>query len=254
MSNLIKKKKEHATVFDVAREARVGTSTVSRVVNGGALVSAKALARVHAAIRKLNYLPNNAAQILKGERTKTIGLIVPSVVDRFFAICVEDAQEVARAHGYLLFVTCSNNDPLIEMENLNTLVQRQVDGILLVPAASYNKELVSALDRITPPVVCFDRPLHKSSVPSVISTHYKGAKRGNATFDFSRLQANPLPWEKRRRYSLRDERAGAWLSGCHERGASYAKNRPFHHQPGIDRAGPESLSARREPAGRDLCN
>ena len=88
---------------------------------------------------------------------------------------MEDAQEVAPAHGYLLFVTCSNNDPLIEMENLNTLVQRQVDGIL-VPAASYNKELVSALDRITPPVVCFDRPLHKSSVPSVISTHYKGAK------------------------------------------------------------------------------
>lgn len=163
-------------MFDVAREARVGTSTVSRVVNGGELVSAKALARVRAAILKLDYQPNRAAQILKGERTKTIGLIVPSVTDPFYAICTEVAQEISRAHGFLLFVTCSNNAPLIDLESLNTLVQHQVEGILIAPAASRNEELVQALSRISIPVVVFDRLIHGYSSPSVVSTNLKGAK------------------------------------------------------------------------------
>jgi LacI family transcriptional regulator len=172
----MKKTTQRATVFDVAREARVGTSTVSRVINGGALVGPDAMERVRKAIRKLNYQPNHAAQILKGDRTNTIGLIVPSVADPFFAVCTEAAQEILRAHGFLLFVTCSNTDPLVDLECLNTLAQHQVDGILFAPAATRNEELVQALSRISIPVVIFDRPIHGYSLPSVVSTNYKGAK------------------------------------------------------------------------------
>jgi LacI family transcriptional regulator len=172
----MKRTTQHATLFDVAREARVGTSTVSRVINGGARVSPDTLERVRAVIRKLGYHPNKAAQILKGERTKTIGLVVPNVANPFFAICVEAAQEILRSHGFLLIVTCSNDDPRIELEDFNTLVQRQVEGILLVPAATSNKELVQVLSRTSIPVVSFDRPIHDSSVPSVVSTNYKGSK------------------------------------------------------------------------------
>src|ERR1700733_14055638 len=77
----------HSTLADGARRAGVGTSTVSRVINGGKLVGAETLERVRAAIRELHFQPNQAARILKGELTKTIGLIVPSVADPFFASC-----------------------------------------------------------------------------------------------------------------------------------------------------------------------
>ena len=72
------------TIGDVARESGVGRMTVSRVVNGGELVSAATAARVKAAIRKLGYEPNEAARMLKGHSSHTIGLIVPDLADTFF--------------------------------------------------------------------------------------------------------------------------------------------------------------------------
>jgi LacI family transcriptional regulator len=172
----MKKLASHATLGDVAREAQVGKSTVSRVINGGARVSPETIARVNEVIRRFDYQPNHAARILKGNRTKTVGLIVPSVADSFFAICAEAAQEIARANDFLLIVTCSNNDPRVELENLNTLLQRRIDGLLLAPAASQNEELVNILGRSGIPVVCFDRPILGSAVHSVVSSNYKGAK------------------------------------------------------------------------------
>jgi len=172
----MKKTTSHATLNDVAREAGVGKSTVSRVINGGARVSPETIELINAAIRKFGYQPNHAARILKGNRTKTIGLIVPSVADSFFAICAEAVQEISRANDFLLIVTCSNNSPRVELENLNTLLQRRIDGLLLAPAASQNDELVSILNRSGIPTVAFDRPILGASFPSVVSNNYKGAK------------------------------------------------------------------------------
>jgi len=176
VEGIVKKMTSHATLGDVAREAHVGKSTVSRVINGGARVSPETIERVNAVIRKFDYQPNHAARILKGNRTKTIGLIIPYVADSFFAICAEAAQEIARANDFLLIVTCSNNDPRVEMENLNRLLQRRIDGLLLAPAASQNDELVKVLNRNSVPVVSFDRPILGASWPSVVSNNYKGAK------------------------------------------------------------------------------
>ena len=92
----MKKQSLHATLTDVARAAGVGTTTVSRVINGGERVSQETLARVQAVIEELGYQPNQAARILKGERTKTIGLIVPSIADSFFSIVAEAVHGPAR--------------------------------------------------------------------------------------------------------------------------------------------------------------
>jgi LacI family transcriptional regulator len=165
----------HATLTDVAREARVGTTTVSRVINGGERVSPATLERVQKVIQRLGYQPNHAARILKGESTRTLGLIVPSVADSFFSTCAEAAQKVSRLHHFLLIVTSSNNHGPTELENLNVLIQHRVDGVLIAPAVSHNKELVEVLKRTAIPVVSFDRPIYNSSVPSVVSNNYKGA-------------------------------------------------------------------------------
>src|ERR1019366_3720007 len=110
------------TLSEVARKAGVGTTTVSRVINGGERVSPKTLAHVRRVIETLGYMPNQAARILKGQRTKTIGLVVPSIADPFFSSCAEAVQAVARANDSLLIVTVTANDPRTEIDNLSVLI------------------------------------------------------------------------------------------------------------------------------------
>jgi LacI family transcriptional regulator len=170
-------KKTHPTLSQVARKAGVGTTTVSRVINGGERVSAKTIEHVRRVIESLGYMPNQAARTLKGHRTKTIGLIIPSIADPFFSYCAEAAQAIARAHDSLLIVTVTANDPLAEVENLKILMRHRVDGLILVPADQENSALLALLKRVTVPIVAMDRPIAdaNSQIVSVIADNHAGA-------------------------------------------------------------------------------
>src|SRR5450432_3872408 len=160
------------TLSEVAREAGVGNTTVSRVINGGDRVSPKTLAHVRRVIEALGYMPNEAARTLKGHRTKTIGLVIPSIADPFFASCAEAVQAIARANESLLIVTVSANDPRIELDNLNVLIRRRVDGLIIVPADSYSLALRSMLNKAAIPVVAIDRPVANSLIASVVADNF----------------------------------------------------------------------------------
>lgn len=164
------------TLSQVARAAGVGTTTVSRVINGGFRVHPTTLARVRRVIEEMGYSPNHAARVLKGDRTKTIGIIVPSIADQFFSSCAEAAQSVARANDSLLIVTASHNDPHIEIENVNILLSHRVDGLILAPANSRSQALREILERLTVPVITIDRPIANSNIPSVVTNNFKGAR------------------------------------------------------------------------------
>jgi LacI family transcriptional regulator len=165
-----------ATLSEVARAAGVGTTTVSRVINGGERVSPKTLARVRQVIQAMGYMPNQAARVLKGDRTKTIGLIIPSIADPFFSSCAEAAHAVARANDSLLIVTASHNDPHIEIENLNILISHRTDGLIIAPANSRSPALRDMLNRVSIPVIAIDRPVANSSIASVVTDNFNGAK------------------------------------------------------------------------------
>ena len=167
--------KRHATLSDVADRAGVGTTTVSRVINGGARVSPETLDRVRSAITALGFIPNHAARILRGEQSKTIGLIVPSIADSFFSSCAEAIQEVARRHGTLVILTVTNNDPAIENATIKTLLRR-TDGLLLVPTSSHSSELRDLLRDVSIPVICFDRPIYDIQIPTVVTQNFEGAR------------------------------------------------------------------------------
>lgn len=171
-------KNTHPTLSEVARQAGVGTTTVSRVINGGDRVSPDTLARVRHVIEALGYMPNQAARVLKGDRTRTIGLVIPSIADPFFSSCAEAAQSVARANDSLLIVTATQNDPHTEMENLNILISHRVDGLLISPANSRSPSLCNLLSRLSLPVVAIDRPIIDASVSSVVTDNFKGARKG----------------------------------------------------------------------------
>ena len=160
-------------LIDVAHRAGVGAATVSRVINGGQSVSTKTMAAVQKAIAELGYHPSEAARSLKGARTKTIGLIVPSVADPFFAVAAAAVQEVARAHGTLVLLASSDNLSERESQHVVSLIQRRVDGLILAPSDSAD---VNLLKHAGFPVVCFDRPFHGNAASAVLSDSYGGAK------------------------------------------------------------------------------
>ena len=165
----------HTTLADVARAAGVGKTTVSRVINGAKKVSPETLKRINSVIRELGYQPSQAARSLKGG-TKSIGLILPSIADPFFAGCAEAAQAVARSHEYLLIVAVTNYDAQTEVDQIESLIRHRVEGILLAPAYSHSKSLASTVERLKIPVVTLNHPLLKSNVQSVICDNRGGAR------------------------------------------------------------------------------
>jgi LacI family transcriptional regulator len=170
---MAKKQRLVPALQDVARKAGVGAATVSRVINGGRNVSPSTLAAVSAAIRELGYHPNHAARSLKGAKTKTIGLVVPSVADPFFSSAAAAIEEVARKRGTLVLLATSNNDPKHEREQMSTLIQRRVDGLILVPSSMTDRSL---FEQAGFPTICLDRPIKGSPIPTVLGDNYGGAK------------------------------------------------------------------------------
>ncbi|HEV7614592.1 MAG TPA: LacI family DNA-binding transcriptional regulator [Steroidobacteraceae bacterium] len=170
---MVGKQRSVPALMDVARRAGVGAATVSRVINGGQNVSSKTLAAVQKAIEELGYHPNQAARSLKGARTKTIGLIVPSVADPFFSAAAAAIQDVARAHGSLVLLAASDNLPAREQEQVLTLIHRRIDGLILAPSDAAD---IGMFKHVAFPVVCFDRPFPGHTLPTVLGDNYGGAK------------------------------------------------------------------------------
>jgi LacI family transcriptional regulator len=145
------------TMNDVARAADVGTMTVSRVLNGSAHVSPDTAERVYKAIKKLHYRPNEMARALRGLKTRTIGVIVPYLYDPFFATCAHAISTVAKAKGYSVIIATSNEDPEAEGAEAQLMLQRHVDGLVVIPAASRHSHLSQPeFNKI--PIVTLDRP------------------------------------------------------------------------------------------------
>jgi LacI family transcriptional regulator len=161
---------------DVARLAGVGTMTVSRVLNDSAKVSEDATRRVEEAIRKLNYKPNEMARALRGQRTRSIGLILPYLYDPFFAMCAHAVTTVARQRGYSVIMTTSDEDPETEHSEAAQMLQRHVEGMIVIPANRGQSRLSRVLLGNTP-LVAFDRPLADPSFDTVLVQNQAGARR-----------------------------------------------------------------------------
>jgi LacI family transcriptional regulator len=121
---------------DVAKLAEVSVATVSAVINGKKRVSPKLKERVQAAIRTLDYHPDQIARSLKVRRTHTIGVIVPNMASMFFVEVFRGIEDVARQNGYSAILCNSDEDAIQERHQLAVLLSRRVDGILLASADS----------------------------------------------------------------------------------------------------------------------
>ena len=166
-----------ARMSDVAKLAEVANMTVSRVLNGNPRVSAEKRERVLRAIAELNYVPNEVARSLREQRTRQIGIIVPTIRDPFFAICSDAVSSVAKGKGYSVLLATSDEDPEIEFIEAARLLGRSIDGLVVIPAAHGRSRLGDpVLENL--PIVGVDRPAGTRSIDCVLVENELGAYQG----------------------------------------------------------------------------
>jgi LacI family transcriptional regulator len=163
-----------STLTDVARLAGVSTMTVSRVINNSGYVSPEARARVTMAIAELGYMPNVLARQLRSKRTKTIALVLTDIANPFFTTIARGVEDAARAQGYAVMFCNTDESEVEEIEYVRVLIQRQVDGVLLVPATDSSASL-PLLHKHGLPVVVLDRRHSGGGVDEVRTDSEAGA-------------------------------------------------------------------------------
>ncbi|PAR35549.1 substrate-binding domain-containing protein [Vibrio metoecus] len=145
-----------ATMKDIARLAGVSTSTVSHVINKSRFVSDEIAERVNNAAQQLNYAPSALARSLKMNRTKTIGMLVTTSTNPFFGEVVKGVERSCYHKGYNLILCNTEGDNQRMKASINTLLQKRVDGLLLM-CSTLEGERLDVFDRYPDiPVVVMD--------------------------------------------------------------------------------------------------
>ncbi|MFC0309947.1 substrate-binding domain-containing protein [Gallibacterium trehalosifermentans] len=121
-----------ATMKDIARIAKVSTSTVSHVINNSRYVSDEMREKIMKVVQELNYTPSAVARSLKVKETKTLGMLVTATSNPFFAEVVSGVEQYCNQHQYNLIISSTDGDEARLLQNIQTLIQKQVDGLLLM--------------------------------------------------------------------------------------------------------------------------
>jgi len=164
------------TKTDVANAAGVSLKTVSRVVNDEPGVRPETAALVQKAIAALGFRRNDMARALRrGQRSRTLGLVIEDVSNPFYSAITRGVEEVARRRGMLVIAGSSDEDPDRERELVHLLWERRVDGLLVVPAGDDHRYLLPEL-RLGTKAVFIDRPPENIEADIVLLDNAGGAK------------------------------------------------------------------------------
>lgn len=153
------------TVKDIAEAAGVSITTVSLVLSGRECrVSMKTRERVIKIAQELDYQPNHLARGLVTRRSQTIGLIIPDISNLFFSELAKGIEMEAQQNSYNIIFSNSNEDGSKDLKNLRILLNKAVDGLIIVPSIKERElNLVTEFNRILSrhllPVVIVDRML-----------------------------------------------------------------------------------------------
>ncbi len=156
--------RERVTRADVAKLAGVSETIVSYVINNNRYVAKEKRQRVEAAVRALNYRPNNMARALKGKQSNQILFIADHITNEYFSSIVSEMDKYAYDAGYLISLCANRNTP----EFVSQVISRQYDGII-VSSASFPDEYVRQFSQAGIPVVVFRRFRHQSPCGSNVA-------------------------------------------------------------------------------------
>ncbi|WP_282138924.1 catabolite control protein A [Rossellomorea aquimaris] len=169
----------NVTIYDVAREANVSMATVSRVVNGNPNVKPATRKKVLEVIDRLGYRPNAVARGLASKKTTTVGVIIPDISNIFYAELARGIEDIATMYKYNIILSNSDQNAEKELHLLNTMLGKQVDGILFL-GGHISEEHVQEFERSPVPIVLAGAVEETNKVPSV-NIDYKAASNDAVT-------------------------------------------------------------------------
>ncbi|KAB7666772.1 catabolite control protein A [Bacillus sp. B1-b2] len=140
------------TIYDVAREASVSMATVSRVVNGNPNVKPTTRKKVLEVIDRLGYRPNAVARGLASKKTTTVGVVIPDISSTFYAELARGIEDIATMYKYNIILSNSDQNKDKELHLLNTMLGKQVDGIVFM-GGNITEEHVTEFEKSPVPIV-----------------------------------------------------------------------------------------------------
>jgi LacI family transcriptional regulator len=141
------------TIREVAADAGLSISTVSRALTGARAVSPEIVERVRESADRLGYRADSIGRSLRTQRTNTLGLVIPDITNPFFPALVQAIEHAARKHGLSVLIVDADNDPQVERTALRTLLDRRVDAVLISPVhATASLEALAETARVVPTI------------------------------------------------------------------------------------------------------
>lgn len=197
-------KSKHVSIRDVAKHAGVSIATVSRVFNKTSFVSEELVEKVLTSARELGYHPNRVAQSLRKGQTKTIGFLIPDIVNPFFSSMVKGAEDFLKSLGYIILLCSSSGDREKENELLATFYSRKIDGLIAITLEENNPLIDSAISKKIPTIL-MDNIVNRPTISCVASDNYGGIKKlmnylietGHRSFVF--LSGDPIIYSAKER-------------------------------------------------------
>jgi len=163
------------TIADVAKRAGVSTVTVSRVINGARNVNSATRDKVERAVKELHYVPNSAARSLRSKRTNAIALLVPDITNPFWTTVARGVEDAAQSGGYSILLCNTDEDPAKQLQYLDVVISRRVDGVIIAPYSADARKLKRLREREIPAVMV-DRRIQGWEVDTVIGDSISGAR------------------------------------------------------------------------------
>ncbi|MVW72912.1 LacI family DNA-binding transcriptional regulator [Bordetella sp. 15P40C-2] len=207
---------QRLSILEIAREAGVSPATVSRAFNQPGLLRPATRARIDEVTQRLGFRPNRVGRSLRAGRTRTIGLLLPTLANPVFAECFEGAEQAARRAGYSVMMGLTGYDPSVESAYAQALIDHQIDGLVLTVGDAASNATLHALELAGLP--------HILAYNESASHPYVSVDNKAAAFDMvARLSAwghrrltfvsGPLTSSDRARRRLQGARAGAKTLG-----------------------------------------
>ncbi|QMT18585.1 catabolite control protein A [Planococcus maritimus] len=162
------------TIYDVAREANVSMATVSRVVNGNQNVKPATRKKVLKVIEELGYRPNAVARGLASKKTTTVGVILPDISNSSYSELARGIEDIATMYRYNIILSNSDQNPNKELQLLETMLGKQVDGIVFMSDV-ISDELRKEMERSPTPIVLAGSLDDTATIASVNIDYYAAA-------------------------------------------------------------------------------
>ena len=168
--------KKGVTIKDIAQKLHMSVSTVSKALNNDASISLPTRERVHRLASDWHYVPNEAARHFKQNRTFTVGLVIPSLLDQFYVLAINGVESMAAREKYNVILAQTHEDTQRQEQAIKVMISNRVDGVIVALSKNTDEEpLLRRLRDVGIPAVCMAREPKSGSVPFVSSNNLEGA-------------------------------------------------------------------------------